>query len=52
MKKFKKQMQEFDSFTDKLDMAAAKHLVKLGVESNWKDTYRRMRNRRKRKGKK
>ena len=45
-------MQEFDSFTDKLDMAAAKHLVKLGVESNWKDTDRRMRNRRKRKGKK
>ncbi len=45
-------MQEFNSFADKLDMAAAKHLVKLGVESNWKDTYRRMRNRRKRKGKK
>ena len=45
-------MQEFDSFMDKLDIAAAKHLVKLGVESNWKDTYRRMRNRRKRKGKK
>ena len=53
MKKFKKQMQEFNSFADKLDMAAAKHLVKLGVESNWKDTYRRMRNRRKkREGKK
>ena len=31
---------------DALDKAAAKHLVKLGVEKNWKDVYRRMRNRR------
>ena len=31
---------------DELDKAAAKHLVKLGVEKNWKDVYRRMRNRR------
>ena len=45
-------MNDFDKSIDKLDMAAAKHLVRLGVESNWKDTYRRMRNRRKRKGKK
>ena len=30
-----------------LDKAAAKHLVKLGVEKDWKDVYRRMRNRRK-----
>ena len=31
---------------DELDKAAAKHLVKLGVEKDWKDVYRRMRNRR------
>ena len=34
-------------YFDQLDKAAAKHLVKLGVEKNWKDVYRRMRNRRK-----
>ena len=34
-------------FFDQLDKAAAKHLVRLGVEKNWKDVYRRMRNRRK-----
>ena len=34
-------------FLDNLDKAAAKHLVKLGVEKNWKDVYRRMKNRRK-----
>ena len=34
-------------FFDELDKAAAKHLVKLGVEKDWKDVYRRMRNRRK-----
>ena len=34
-------------FFDDLDKAAAKHLVKLGVETNWKDVYRRMKNRRK-----
>ena len=31
---------------DELDKAAAKHLVKLGVEKDWKDVYRRMKNRR------
>ena len=34
-------------FFDDLDKAAAKHLVRLGVEKNWKDVYRRMKNRRK-----
>ena len=33
-------------YFDELDKKAAKHLVKLGVEKNWKDVYRRMRNRR------
>ena len=33
-------------FIDKLDKAAAKHLVRLGVEKDWKDVYRRMQNRR------
>ena len=33
-------------FFDKLDKAAAKHLVRLGVEKDWKDVYRRMQNRR------
>ena len=33
---------------DELDIAAAKHLVKLGVEKDWKDVYRRMKNRRRR----
>ena len=33
-------------FFDALDKAAAKHLIKLGVEKDWKDVYRRMRNRR------
>ena len=36
-----------EKFFDDLDKAAAKHLVKLGVEKNWKDVYRRMKNRRK-----
>jgi len=31
---------------DKLDKAAAKHLVRLGVEKDWRDVYRRMQNRR------
>ena len=31
---------------DELDKAAAKHLVRLGVEKDWKDVYRRMQNRR------
>lgn len=34
-------------YLDDLDKAAAKHLVRLGVEKNWKDVLRRMRNRRK-----
>lgn len=34
-------------YLDDLDKAAAKHLVKLGVEKNWRDVLRRMRNRRK-----
>ena len=34
-------------FLDDLDKAAAKHLVRLGVEKDWKDVLRRMRNRRK-----
>ncbi len=33
---------------DKLDKAAAKHLVKLGVEKDWKEIYRKMKNRRRR----
>ena len=35
-----------EKFFDDLDKAAAKHLVKLGVEKDWKDVYRRMKNRR------
>ena len=35
-----------EKFLNDLDKAAAKHLVKLGVEKDWKDVYRRMRNRR------
>ena len=38
-------------YFDVLDKAAAKHLVKLGVEKDWKDVYRRMRNRRKKREK-
>ena len=34
-------------WVDNLDKAAAKHLVKLGVEKDWKDVLRRMRDRRK-----
>ena len=33
-------------FFDKLDKAAAKHLVRLGVEKDWRDVYRRMQKRR------
>ena len=47
-------MNRYSSTIDKhrkqvnqLDKAAAKHLVRLGVEKNWKDVYRRMKNRRK-----
>jgi len=36
-----------EKFFSDLDKAAAKHLVRLGVEKDWKDVYRRMKNRRK-----
>ena len=36
-----------EKFFNDLDKAAAKHLVRLGVEKDWKDVYRRMKNRRK-----
>jgi len=36
-----------EKFFNNLDKAAAKHLVRLGVEKDWKDVYRRMKNRRK-----
>ena len=35
-----------EKFFNDLDKAAAKHLVRLGVEKDWKDVYRRMQNRR------
>ena len=35
-----------EKFFNDLDKAAAKHLVKLGLEKDWKDVYRRMKNRR------
>ena len=31
---------------DNLDKAAAKHLVRLGVEKDWRDVYKRMQKRR------
>ena len=43
-----KQVKKFKEWRDALDIAAAKHLVKLGVEKDWKDVYRRMKNRRRR----
>ena len=43
-----KQVKKFKEWRDALDMAAAKHLVKLGVEKDWKDVYRKMKNRRRR----
>ena len=36
-----------EKFFSDLDKAAAKHLVRLGVEKDWKDVYRRMKNKRK-----
>jgi|TARA_R100001480_G_C4597649_1_gene162600 hypothetical protein len=33
---------------DEIDKKAAKHLVKLGVEKDWKNVYRKMKNRRRR----
>ena len=41
-----KQRKQFNSFVNKLDKAAAKHLVRLGVEKDWRDVYRRMQKRR------
>ena len=32
---------------NELDKADAKHVVRLGVEKDWRDVYRRMQNRRK-----
>ena len=43
-----KQVRKFKEWRDELDIAAAKHLVKLGVEKDWKDVYRKMKNRRRR----
>jgi len=43
-----KQVKKFKEWRDELDIAAAKHLVKLGVEKDWKDVYRKMKNRRRR----
>lgn len=43
-----KQVKKFKEWRDELDKAAAKHLVKLGVEKDWKDVYRKMKNRRRR----
>ena len=43
---FMKEKPVNKEFFDKLDKAAAKHLVRLGVEKDWKDVYRRMQNRR------
>ncbi len=43
----KNKQVKFENWVDDLNKAAAKHLVRLGVEKDWKDVYRRMRNRRK-----
>ena len=43
-----KQVKKFKEWRDELDIAAAKHLVKLGVEKDWKEIYRKMKNRRRR----
>ena len=42
----KNKQVKFENWVDDLNKAAAKHLVKLGVEKDWKDVYRRMQNRR------
>ena len=41
-----KQVKKFKEWRDELDMAAAKHLVKLGVEKDWKKIYEGMKRRR------
>ena len=43
-----KPVRKFKEWRDELDIAAAKHLVKLGVEKDWKEIYRKMKNRRRR----
>jgi valyl-tRNA synthetase len=43
-----KQVKKYKEWFDELDKAAAKHLVKLGVEKDWKEVYRKMKNRRRR----
>ena len=43
-----KQVRKFKEWRNELDIAAAKHLVKLGVEKDWKEIYRKMKNRRRR----
>ncbi len=43
----KNKQAKHEEWVDNLNKAAAKHLVKLGVEKDWKDVYRRMKNRRK-----
>ena len=43
-----KQVKKYKEWVDELDKAAAKHLVKLGVEKDWKEVYRKMKNRRRR----
>ena len=45
---FMKEKPVKEDWFDELDKAAAKHLVKLGVEKDWKDVYRKMKNRRRR----
>ena len=39
--------KQVEDFIDKLNKQAAKHLVKLGVEKDWKKTYEGMKRRRK-----
>mgnify|MGYP001296730551 CR=1 FL=1 len=45
---FMKEKPVKEEWFDELDKAAAKHLVKLGVEKDWKEIYRKMKNRRRR----
>jgi len=47
MNRYSSMIDKHHKQMDKLDKAAAKHLVKLGVEKDWRDVYRRMQNRRK-----
>ena len=38
--------KNFNNFINKIDKASAKHLVKLGIEKDWKKTYEKMQKRR------